>query len=66
MNERIDDETTAVLSQKLDPKARDARNKRINDACIRTYPARTRRMSRESAFWNPASVLVHDISSNEK
>ena len=56
MKERIDEETMAVVSQKLDPKARDARNKRMNDACIRTYPARTRRMSRESAFWNRASL----------
>ena len=39
-----------VESQKLEPRARDDKNSRMNVTCIRMYPVRTTRMSSESAF----------------
>ena len=45
-----DDERIAVMSQKLEPRLRDDRNSRPNVMCMRMYPNRTRRISRESAF----------------
>jgi len=50
MKERVDDERMAVVNQKLEPKLRDARNRRMNVVCISTYPARTSKISRLSAF----------------
>lgn len=46
-----EDERIAVMSQKLEPRLRDDRNNRPKVICIRMYPKRTKRMSRESAFW---------------
>jgi len=51
MKERVDDESTAVVNQKLEPRLRDARKRRMNVVCINTYPARTSKMSKLSAFW---------------
>jgi len=51
MKERVDDDRIAVVNQKLEPRLRDARKRRMNVVCINTYPARTSRMSKLSAFW---------------
>ena len=45
-----DDERIAVMSQKLEPRLRDAKNSRPKVICIKMYPNKTSKMSRESAF----------------
>ena len=39
MKERVGDERIAVVNEKLEPKLRDARNRRMNVVCISRYPA---------------------------
>lgn len=46
----MDEDMMAVMSQKLEPKLRDDKNRRMKVVCIRMYPNSTSMMSRESAF----------------
>jgi hypothetical protein len=50
IKDRTEEARMAVLSQKLDPRLREDRNSRMKVVCMRMYPAKTKRMSKESAF----------------